>query len=232
MVSSSHHLDLASVIRLCREESHQERQAEHGYCFELFRRALTNNDQAAWEAIQRQYQGLISSWLRRANGEFMIASDEEDLIHTIFVKFWISLNRKEGLLSETFPHIGALLKYLNRCALTTFLDFQNHEQRQIRLRRRLVQEVKVDGYATNPIPKFVEHEEQQEKLLAIREWARTQITDELEKNLYQLLYCEGLKPREIVARYPHLFPTTEDIRRVQARMLARARRALATIEPK
>jgi DNA-directed RNA polymerase specialized sigma24 family protein len=230
MESAIHQLDLAQVIRLCREESHQERRDEAGYCFELFRRALTKDDQVAWEAIQNQYHGLVLSWLHRAAGELLVSAEEDDLTQTIFAKFWVSLRRKEGPLIDSFPHIGALLKYLNRCTLTTFLDFQTQQQRRAKLQKRLIREGKVNVYA-DPIPQVVESLQQQEKLLAVRRWVKSQITDELEMQLYALLYSEGLKPRDVVARYPQQFPTTADVRRVQARMLARARRALATNEP-
>jgi DNA-directed RNA polymerase specialized sigma24 family protein len=231
MKNAHRQVDLKQLIRLCHEESHQERQEEVGYCFELFRRALANDDQVAWEAIQKQYHGLVLSWLRRAAGDLLASTEDDDLTQTIFAKFWVSLRHKEGLLSDSFPHIGALLKYLNRCALTTFLDFQTKRQRRAKLQKRLVQEVSVNVYA-DPIPKLVESLQQEEKLLAVRRWARSHITDELEMQLYTLLYSEGLKPRDIVARYPQQFPTTEDVRRVQARILARARRALASIELK
>ncbi len=229
MDSSAHQLNLAQIIRLCREESFQERQKEDGHCFELFRRALTDDDHAAWAAVQQQYHGLVLSWLRRAAAEPLGAAEEDDLTQSIYAKFWSSLSRQNGPLADRFPHVGALLKYLNRCALTTFLDYQNRQQRQAILQKRLAQEVKIRLYE-NPIPGHMENLQQQEKLLAVRQWAATQLADEQEKQLYALLYSEGLKPREIVARFPQQFPTTEDVRRVKARILARARRALATID--
>ena len=230
MAQMVHQLDLVQVIHLCREESFQDRQAEVGYCFELFRRALTEQNDAAWEAIQQQYQGLVLNWLRRAAEVPLIATEEDDLTQNIFAKFWLSLHRRDGLLSDNFSHVGALLKYLNRCTLTIFFDFQAKQQREAKLQKRLAQEAQV-SFHLNSRQKQLEQSPEQEKLQAVREWAETRITDESEKLVYSLLYREGLKPRQIVERYPQQFPTAKDVNRVKARLLARARRALA-LSPK
>ncbi len=62
-VHALRHMDLDSVIQKCHAESRQERQREHGYCFELFRRTLEESDQAAWAAIAAQYRQLMLSWI-------------------------------------------------------------------------------------------------------------------------------------------------------------------------
>ena len=117
MKSAPRQLDLEQIIRLCYEESHLERREEVGYCFELFRRALANDDQAAWEAIQNQYHGLVLSWLRRAAGELLVSAEEEDLTQTIFAKFWVSLHRKEGPLTDNFSHNDEFGVYLTHSPL-------------------------------------------------------------------------------------------------------------------
>jgi hypothetical protein len=47
------------LARRCRQESERYlagRSHDETYCFELFRRAIFDHDQAAWQAIYAQYQ--------------------------------------------------------------------------------------------------------------------------------------------------------------------------------
>ncbi len=53
---------LEEVIRDYQEESPGPRDQEIYYCFERFRRALEDHDQAAWCAIERQYMSFVIKW--------------------------------------------------------------------------------------------------------------------------------------------------------------------------
>ena len=61
-------LTIPQLAERCQAEAEryqQSGQSDERYCFELFRRALTKQDAAAWEAIYRQYQRLVKTWVQR-----------------------------------------------------------------------------------------------------------------------------------------------------------------------
>lgn len=214
---------LQTIIDGCAQEATQVREQERGNCFELFRRAVEERDNMAWSAIQQQYQRLVINWLHKASLTPLLPEDLDDLIQTAYTKFWKSIHKEEVALQTRFAHVGALLKYLNRCVLTTYLDYNRKREQQQRLQLKLTQ------LAATPAverPSFELWEETQTRLNKVQQWLQTEMTDPIEKLLIQLLYEQALKPREIVRQYPDQFPDTNAVRRVKGRVLQRARRAL------
>lgn len=218
---------LEFVIDACQQESRQAYEQEKGYCFELLRRALEEDCQAAWAALQKQYERLIIDWLRRAANGALTPDEVSDLLQDIYTKFWLSLKKQSTPLSTRFAHIGAILKYLNRCTLTTFLDVQRRSRRQNKLQEQLAR-LSVSDLSDSQYEDKLEENEYYARLSKIEQWIQTEVTDSLEQLVLTLLYTEGLKPREIVARYPDQFSDTYHVRQIKTRVLQRARRALAS----
>ena len=72
-------LALASVAQRCARETElffQRRRYNPRYCFELFRRAIVERSQGAWELAYAQYRPLVAGWVERhpafpASGEHL-----------------------------------------------------------------------------------------------------------------------------------------------------------------
>jgi DNA-directed RNA polymerase specialized sigma24 family protein len=109
-------MDLDAIIRGCAQESDRflaGLPGNEGHCLELFRRAVEENDQNAWNAIYAQYRRLIAQWVGPHH-------DSDALVASTLERFWRALRGVR--LSTRFDHVGALLLYLRKCALCVQLD--------------------------------------------------------------------------------------------------------------
>lgn len=219
-----HQQSLQEIIETCAQEAREQlRESELGSCFELFRRAFEEGEEAAWTAVQAQYQRLVIDWLRKASAQPLLPADLDDLIQTAYTKFWYSLSKSEESLKARFEHVGAVLKYLNRCVVTSCLDAGRKAERRRRLEQKMSRLAAHEGFER---PVYDLGEESEAQLGRVQAWLQKEVDDPLEQLAIKLLYEEGLKPREIVAQYPEAFPDTYTLRRIKARVLQRARRAL------
>jgi RNA polymerase sigma factor (sigma-70 family) len=218
-------LHLEQVAAGCRVEAERNRRDELGYCFELFRRALEQRDHAAWEAVAFQYHRLILGWV---HGVGLPADDmAEDIAREAFERFWRTLAGRCNPLTERFPHVGALLKYLRQCAVTTVLDRRRSE----RQRERLVEQAQRAFRLDLPIERageddVVDRLARNEQLTQVRAWIAAEVSDPLEQLVLRLSYNQDLSPAEIATRYPEQFVDAALVRQIKERVLRRARRAL------
>ncbi len=219
-------LSLEAIAAGCRGEAQRSRSEELGYCFELFRRALEQAEQAAWNAVARQYQRLVLEWVyaaRRSNDEI---ADPEELAHEAFERFWRTLAGRCNPLVARFPHVGALLKYLQQCAVTTVLDQRRRALRQTRLNARVESATQAGALSPGPEDEAVARIDQAALLARVRTWVAAEVSDPDEQLVLQASYTDDLSPIEIVARYPERFTDAATVRQIKERVLRRARRAL------
>ncbi len=217
-------LKLRDIIDRCAREAQQQRAQESGYCFELFRRAIDQQDQAAWIALERQYRQLMIGWAQAYPTDSQAAEELDGTVQEALERFWRTL-AKRGV-SPNFAHVGALLKYLRQCVIATILDQQRRKQRRERLLERL---------ASAPEALLIEHSFEEtaladlarsEQIARVRRWIREEVHDPQEQRILALSYEEELSPAEIAARFPGEFGDAATVRRIKERVLKRARRAL------
>lgn len=221
-------LNLDTVIQECHAESRQERQRESGYCFELFRRALEEGDQAAWAAIVAQYRQLMLSWIYGYRAVDFTPDEAETTAYEALERFWRTLSARAPDVTSRFAHVGALLKYLNQCVIATILDQQRRAQRGA----RLVERLQVDATALQPIAPDTDALErlcQAEQVAQVRQWVQTHVTDPHEQLVLRLSFEQALTPAQIAQQYPQQFADAQAVRRLKERILKRARRGLSAI---
>jgi hypothetical protein len=214
---------LDDVIRGCRIESGQPRGQEKGYCFELFRRAVEEQEQDAWSALNEQYRNLVVRWL--ANGSAALTREQaEEIAPETWSKFWRAQINADTPLSERFAHVGAVLKYLKQC---TFSVVREYERRLWR-RERIQQRLEVDGKVTTSLSEeeLLARIDRERLLQQVRRWVETYVTDPQELQVLALSYEQGLTPAEIARQYPQEFTDAQMVRRLKERVLKRARRAM------
>lgn len=216
-------LSVEAVAARCREESRLARRAEQGWCFELFRRALDEADQTAWAAVAAQYHLLIIDWAHAARAEPEAA---EEIAREAIERFWRTLARRGEPVAARFPHVGALLKYLQQCAVCTVLDRRRREQQRARLDERL-RAAPDPGIAPGPEDDTVDRVERAERLAEVRRWLAEGRFEPAELRVLTLSYRDGLSPAEIARRFPQEFADAEAVRQIKERVLRRARRAFA-----
>lgn len=220
-------ISVEAVAARCRDESRMARRAEAGWCFELFRRALDEADQAAWSAIAAQYHLLILDWVHAARVD---PESAEDAAREALERFWRTLAGRGEPVAVRFPHVGALLKYLQQCAVCTVLDRRRRQLQRARLDERLRATPEL-SITPGPEEDAVERLARAERLARVRRWLAESVPDPAERRVIELSYGQGLGPAEIAARFPQEFASVEMVRQIKERVLRRARRAFAEEEP-
>lgn len=216
-------LSVDAVAAGCRDEARRPRRDEAGYCFELFRRALDDGSQPAWQAVAAQYHNLILDWVHAADPAG--AAEAEEAAREALERFWRTLAGRAEPTASRFAHTGALLKYLQQCAVCTVLDRRRREARRARLDARLRADAGLAPAAPGPEELAVERAERLDQLRRVRAWVDA-VDDPLERSVIALSFAEGLSPAEVAARLPEAFADAHAVRQVKERVLRRARRAL------
>ncbi len=204
-------LDLQSLIVGCQNEATRSLQArpleDEGYCFELFRRAIEKRDAAAWDAIHQQYRRMVVLWIGPQH------DGSDDLVNETFVKFWRSCSDRN--FSRHFSHVGQVLKYLKRCAVSVRLDQYRRQQREhlwtaSEDERQGQMDSRVEEMALDDIVR-----QQRKTQMEVR------LRDDQERLVVYLSFELGLSPSEIARRQPSDFADIEEVRRVKERVVKR-----------
>jgi RNA polymerase sigma factor (sigma-70 family) len=222
-------MNLDEIIQGCRFEAGLPRSQETGYCLELFRRAVEEQEQMAWSAIDDQYKGLMLRWLSDCAPE-LPRQEAEDIAPEAWRKFWQALTRSNVPLTDRFAHVGALLKYLKQCTLSVFYEQQRRLRRHEQVNQPLSPEQQAVLACHESEEELLARLDRETLLQAVRKWIDNCITDPQEQRILSLSYEQGLTPIEIAASYPQEFPDAQTVRRLKERVLKRARRALSERE--
>jgi DNA-directed RNA polymerase specialized sigma24 family protein len=109
-----------------------------------------------------------------------------------------------------------VLAYLRTCARSVVLDAQRRRQAHLAL------EDAGEEASDEPSPHVhcLAREEQE----ALWRMVARHLRDERERRLVVLIYQTGLRPAEVHARHPELFPRVDDVYRLHRNILERLRR--------
>ena len=187
------------------------------YCFELFRRAIRNNDEHALGVVFVQYQPLVARWVDRwmsKHPDFPLVHDEaQDFIAQAFERFWFSFTPAK---LEKSRSIADVLKYLQMCVHGAIMD----AWRKLR-HRQLEQELGDEEQEfSEPAPTPEELLQKDEFWQLIRKKCK-------EQEEYMVIYASfslALSPREILAEYPGVFQDVKEIYQRKANLLERLER--------
>lgn len=203
------HLTIDELATRCREESNQsERESASGFssCWELFRRAIVEDDQQAWQALYDQYRRLVGKWAKGSDLKL------DDLVNETFARFWQGVRHHDFV--HRFPTMKEVMSYLKRCARTLSIDAARRREYQQSVRQALTIEASVTSDSPDDIA--LDQVFSQE----LRAYLRDQMRDEDERAVFEA-YCKGLKPREIVERYPDRFANARKVYCVRERIVSR-----------
>lgn len=115
-------MDLSLLQRHCQIESDRFfRGQPHDtrFAYELFRRALVERCEAAWEMLFYQYRALVESWVRRSSAFSSTGESSDYFVGAVFARFWQAITPERF---ASFPTLGSLLHYLQMCASCVVID--------------------------------------------------------------------------------------------------------------
>ena len=208
-------LALRELMTFCLEElqMHRRKQPVDGrYCMELLQRATLLQIDEAWEALLRLLNEHVLIWLR-AHPSYSLAityDSEENYTALTFTRFWSAMREQR----MRFSNLPTVLSYLHATLNSTVIDTLRSYMR-----------VKCVSLLDPSIAESME--------VAIEEsyddddtWNSIQslLENEDERQIMYLLYYCGLKPREVVTRFPTQFPDVKDVYRLNHNIIERLRR--------
>lgn len=195
------------TARYVRGETHNDR-----FCFELFRRAVVERDEAAWAAVLAQYRETLRHWLGDQQ------DDADDGVSAVFERFWRAVNAQKF---AGFTSLSSILQYLKMCAHTTTMD-------RLRASRLTALEQALDDDFDLPATDKVE-ESVVTRVDATAFWreVRRIVVDERELRVIYFSYVIGLTPRAICEHYAGEFPNVQEVYRLKRLALDRLRQVPA-----
>lgn len=205
-------LTAEELARLCATETMlyvQGKPCMEFYAVELFRRAIAQQDDAAWAEIYVLYADLVQRWLGTG------LDDVGEGIARTFERFWHAMDATKF---ERFGSLASVLQYLKLCAHAVRLD----DARAAHLRASIkpLDDAQLVLAARDNVEEAVVS-----RLDAAAIWhtIQTSVPDEDEQEVLYLSYVAALSPRAIQALYPRRFPTVADVYRLKRRALDRLR---------
>ena len=211
---------LSIISRRCAEESDRflhHKAHDPRFCFEMFRRAIVDADQLAWELVCRQYQALVSAWVVRHPGLGTSGEEIDYFVNGAFVKMWSALTPQRF---ERFSDLASVLRYLHRCVQSVILD---HTRRRAFSTFETTLEADTElGQAEGPrLEKDV-----LDQLFGETFWQslNERLKNEKERRVIRSTFVHGLKPKQIQALFPKMFRTAKDVSRIKENVIARLRR--------
>jgi len=188
--------------------------------YELVRRAICNRDEDAWRLIVLRYERLVRSWVRQQHVASN-PSDEAAYVNRAFARFWQAIGPQRF---ADFKDLSALLGYLKLCAGSVVLDDMRSAQRHPSVS---LDNLMSDNLFQGPSAPDDPSREVFSQLSADLVWATVEqvLPAADDRLLASLSFVEGLPPATICKRYPHVFPTAQDVYRRKAIVLDRLRRS-------
>jgi hypothetical protein len=193
-----HTLTVAALQQRCQDEQ-AERRLDGTACFELLRRALDEDDAAAWQSVEAQFRLLVIGWLLARIEQPPDEATLDDLWADTRERFLRYVNRP---IANHYPHTGALLNYWRRCATTTAIDYQRQRAASSRWQAAMGQQLLVEQAS-----RFEDEHTRSTFANCVQHLIREHVTDESTRFLIYLRFELDLAPRVIAERYPDQFAT-------------------------
>lgn len=214
----SQQMALADLADWCAHHTElyfQHQSYDPRYCFELFRRAIREQDQPAWELICRQYQALVAGWVRQ-HSRFEASGEEvEYFVNGAFGKIAVSLTPERF---GGFSDIGSLLRYLKMCVHSVIMDYIRLTEQE---RFAPLEDASEEG-SLDPSPE--EQAMNQSGQQALWDLINSRLQDEKERAAIYGSFVLALKPQELHELFRNVFSDIDEIYRVKQNIIARLRR--------
>ncbi len=211
--------NLKTIAKRCAEETERffRQLAYDGqYCFELFRQALAERNEQAWDYLYQQYEALVVGWVTQ-HPQFNVTEEDADyFVNGIFTSMWKSCTPERF---ARFPNLPATLAYLKSCVHT---NIANHMRKQRPPQTELNDEVTDSQQLAEPAPTAAVLEQ----LARDELWhlIRTLLKNPKESRVMDLYFVKGMKPREIYELHASEFVSVQEVYRIKQNLMERLSR--------
>ncbi len=211
-------MDLATLVQRCSTESerfYRGQQHDTRYSYDLFRRALVERDELAWEQLYLHYSGLVEGWIRRSGAFTSSGESSEYFVVGAFTKFWRALTPERF---SAFPNLASLLQYLQLCSTSVVIDSVRAQSWS----EMLPEETITSGHT----PHYSPDEEAVSRVDREEFWCfiNDQLHSEIERVVVYCSFVLSLTPRAIYAKRSDLFSSVNDVYNVKRNVLGRLSR--------
>jgi hypothetical protein len=191
--------------------------SDQEFARELFRRAIVERDEAAWEALYAQYRGMVLAWLRR-HPAYVVSDNDDARVNTAFAQFWAHIPPARF---DDFPTVAALLRYLKLCVHALVVNDARARAREelVASSQARMEEVETGDVADTTVG----------YLTANEIWAVVVATTagEEERIIAEGTLLLGMKAAEIQVHHSTLFAEVGDVYRVKRNLFERLQRSAA-----
>lgn len=224
---------LTELTASCREQTElfgRREQYDPRYCFEIWRRAIVERDEAAWEAATGQYTLFVRRWLSQRLAHFpALRFEEEALVNGVFINFYRFVGPEKF---SGFNSLSGVLQYLKLCCGTIVAD----AQRDYQARTLNTSLDTASGGSDEPgdgnlktADRLSSDFDLEETILNRADrstfwnavWRK--LPDDTDRLLVYLRYVHDMPPREIVQLYPQHFADVTQVYRRNKNLLWRLR---------
>lgn len=211
-------MELTTLVRRCLVESerfYRGQPHDTRYAYELFRRALVERNETAWEYIYSHYSGLVESWVRRS-GAFVSSGESSEFFVTLaFTKFWRAITPERF---ASFATLAALLHYLQLCTGCVVIDSVRAQS--------WAEMLPEEAILFSRTPWAAPDEEATDRVNRQEFWyyINTQLKDEAERVVVFSSFILGMKPGDIYNQRRDLFASVNDVYNVKRNVLGRLSR--------
>ena len=206
---------LVEQVRLENERYYRQQTQDSRYAYELFRRALVERNEAAWEEIYTLYYTLVKYWVRRTSAFAHSSEGPEAFVPEVFARFWRAVPAEKF---DTFPSLASLFNYLQRCAASVIID-NSRSTAGIEL---LPEEAIPEEHTTYDSPEDITINHIDSDIL----WScvNALLRNEVERVIIHSSFLFGMKPGDIYQKWPHLFTSVHEVYSIKRNILERLSR--------
>jgi DNA-directed RNA polymerase specialized sigma24 family protein len=203
-------LPVSDLARDCAQQTSRRHTPprELDPCYKLFRQACVSQCEDAWQAIIVQYRRLVLYWL----GQY----GDDDNCQEVFLRFWKGQQTNDPPFTIRFENTSAIVGFLKSCAVTTRIECWQKEDRRREVKKML------RGVAQRDLVHAPSYRD--DVGLDFKSLILSKLKNDQERFLFELMYYYNLKPRDIQAERPDVFPDMRTVYRVKENLLKRLRR--------
>jgi hypothetical protein len=209
---------LADLAGWCAHQTElyfQHQNHDPRYCFELFRRAIREHDQHAWETICLQYQPLVAGWVKQHSTFESGGEEVQYFVNGAFAKIAVTLTPDKF---GGFLDIGSLLRYLKMCVHSVIVDYNRLAEQECL--------APLEDASEEGTPDLSPEEQTMDRSNRQAFWdlVNARLNDEKERAAIYGSFVLALKPRELQGLFPNRFSDVDEIYCVKQNVIARLRR--------